>query len=64
GEVPAAFVVRRDGRPVSERELRAFCRGVLPAHCVPRSVFFLPALPRSGAGKVLKQELLRTAGLS
>jgi acyl-CoA synthetase (AMP-forming)/AMP-acid ligase II len=62
GEVPAAFVVRREGHPVSERDLRAFCRGALPAHCVPRTVFFLPALPRSGAGKVLKQELLRAAG--
>ncbi len=62
GEVPAAFVVRREGHPVSERDLRAFCRDALPAHCVPRTVFFLPALPRSGAGKVLKQELLRAAG--
>lgn len=64
GEVPAAFIVRRDGQPVSERELRAFCRGALPAHSVPRTVFFLPALPRSGAGKVLKQELSRAAGQS
>jgi long-chain acyl-CoA synthetase len=62
GEVPAAFVVRRDGHAVSERELRAFCRGALPAHSVPRTVFFLQALPRSGAGKVLKQELMRAAG--
>jgi acyl-CoA synthetase (AMP-forming)/AMP-acid ligase II len=64
GEVPAAFIVRRDGQPVSERDLRAFCRGALPAHCVPRNVFFLPALPRSGAGKLLRQELFRAAGLS
>jgi long-chain acyl-CoA synthetase len=64
GEVAAAFIVRRDGHAVSERDLRAFCRRALPAHSVPRTVVFLPALPRSGAGKVLKQELLRAAGLS
>jgi len=62
GEVPAAFVVPRDGAAPGEGELRAFCRRALPAHCVPQAVFFLPALPRSVAGKVLKQELVRAAG--
>ncbi len=62
GEVPAAFVVRREGSPLSDGDLRAFCRRALPAHCVPQAVFFVPALPRSRAGKVLKHELLRAAG--
>ncbi len=59
GETAAAFVVRREGQAVTERELRAFCRLRLPAHCVPSAIRFVPALPRSGSGKVLKQSLMR-----
>jgi acyl-CoA synthetase (AMP-forming)/AMP-acid ligase II len=63
GETPVAFVVRRAGHAPSPSELRAFCRRALAPPCVPQAVFFVPALPRSGAGKVLKQELLRGCGL-
>jgi acyl-CoA synthetase (AMP-forming)/AMP-acid ligase II len=61
GETPAAFVVCREGQALTDRELRAFCRGHLPAHCVPSTVQFLAALPRSGSGKVLKQNLVHQA---
>ncbi|HZZ86669.1 MAG TPA: class I adenylate-forming enzyme family protein [Anaeromyxobacteraceae bacterium] len=61
GEVPAMFVVRRPDRSAGERELRAFCRQHLPAHCVPVAVRFLPSLPRSTSGKLLRQELARLA---
>jgi acyl-CoA synthetase (AMP-forming)/AMP-acid ligase II len=64
GELPAAFVVVREGQGVSEVALRAHCRRSLPPHCVPHSVVFVSSLPRSGAGKVLKQELLRRPGVA
>jgi acyl-CoA synthetase (AMP-forming)/AMP-acid ligase II len=55
GEEVAAFVVRK--ADVSEGELIAHCRASLAPYKIPKGIFFLDALPRSGMGKVLKAEL-------
>jgi acyl-CoA synthetase (AMP-forming)/AMP-acid ligase II len=57
GEVPAAFVVARQGRTPSEDELRRFCRERMPAYRVPVRFSFVPALPRNEAGKLLRAKL-------
>jgi acyl-CoA synthetase (AMP-forming)/AMP-acid ligase II len=57
GEEVAAFVVIR--APVTERELVEHCRTALAVYKVPRGVFTVDELPRSGVGKVLKAELVR-----
>lgn len=56
GEVGVAFVVR--GGDASEEELLEWCRGRLARFKVPKEVRFVEALPRSGMGKVLKDELV------
>jgi acyl-CoA synthetase (AMP-forming)/AMP-acid ligase II len=55
GEEVAAFVVCRT--TVSEHDLMAHCRASLAPYKVPKAVFFLDALPKSGMGKVLKPVL-------
>ena len=55
GEVGVAFVV--PAGEVSEQELVDFVRGRLARFKTPKSVRFLDVLPRSGLGKVLKDEL-------
>jgi acyl-CoA synthetase (AMP-forming)/AMP-acid ligase II len=57
GEVPVAFVVRREGSDVTAEDLIAHCRGELAKFKVPKAVMFLAALPRNPSGKVLKREL-------
>ncbi|HWC34533.1 MAG TPA: long-chain fatty acid--CoA ligase [Mycobacteriales bacterium] len=57
GEVPVAFVVRRDGATVTPAALVAHCRTELAKFKVPKDVTFLDALPRNPSGKVLKREL-------
>lgn len=57
GEVPVAFVVRRDGADVTSEELVETCRGQLAKFKVPKEVIFIEALPRNPSGKVLKREL-------
>ena len=57
GEVPVAFVVRRDGAPVDADELLGLCREQLAKFKVPKDVIFIDALPRNPSGKVLKREL-------
>lgn len=53
GEAPVAFVVTVDPRDRDVRVL-AHCRRRLPAFKVPTLVIYLPDLPHSGSGKVLK----------
>jgi acyl-CoA synthetase (AMP-forming)/AMP-acid ligase II len=57
GEVPVAFVVRREGAAVEAEELLALCRGQLAKFKVPKDLRFIEALPRNPSGKVLKREL-------
>jgi O-succinylbenzoic acid--CoA ligase len=56
GSRPAAWLVVA-GRPPAPEALRAFCRERLAAYKVPVRFAFVPALPRSAAGKLLRREL-------
>ncbi|MFG2088902.1 MULTISPECIES: class I adenylate-forming enzyme family protein [unclassified Spirillospora] len=57
GELVAAYVVALPGASVDADALEEHCRERLSGPKVPRSVEFLPALPRNAAGKILKREL-------
>ncbi|MBL0921885.1 MAG: AMP-binding protein [Phycisphaerales bacterium] len=56
-EIPVAFVELREGMTATEAELRAFCRGKIAPYKTPSEVRIVPALPRSGTGKVLRRAL-------
>jgi acyl-CoA synthetase (AMP-forming)/AMP-acid ligase II len=63
GEEVAAFVVCRAA--VTEHELIGHCRASLAPYKIPKGIFFLDELPKSGLGKVLKPTLVeRLRGLS
>ena len=60
GQVPAAFVVLRPGFEASEAlavELRHHVRVRLAAHEVPRLVRFVPDLPQTATGKIMRRAL-------
>ncbi|HEU4391061.1 MAG TPA: fatty acid--CoA ligase [Blastocatellia bacterium] len=57
GEVPKALVVVKPGQELSEAELCDYCRTKLPGFKVPKSIDFMPSLPKGGTGKILKKEL-------
>ncbi|MFH2038965.1 MAG: long-chain fatty acid--CoA ligase [Chloroflexota bacterium] len=57
GEIGKACVVLKAGKTASEDELLDFMAGKLAKFKVPKSVSFLPELPISAAGKILKREL-------
>ncbi|HEV8390203.1 MAG TPA: AMP-binding protein [Dongiaceae bacterium] len=58
GEVPVAFVARRD-ESLSEDELRRRCREQLAGFKQPKEIHFIPfeAFPRSASGKIQRHEL-------
>ncbi|MFD2420148.1 long-chain-fatty-acid--CoA ligase [Amycolatopsis pigmentata] len=57
GERVHAVVVLADGATVDADTLREHCARSIARYKAPRSVEFTAALPMSGAGKILKQEL-------
>jgi fatty-acyl-CoA synthase len=60
GEVPVAFVARRD-ESLATADLFARCRAALAGYKQPKDIVFiaLEAFPRSASGKVVRQELER-----
>lgn len=57
GEVGVAFVVPREGAPVSAARILSFLETNLARYKHPRAVYFLDVLPRTAYGKVIKPEL-------
>jgi fatty-acyl-CoA synthase len=57
GEVPHAYVVVRRDASVGEQELIDWVRGRLARFKAPKRIDFLPKLPKSGTGKILKTAL-------
>ncbi len=57
GEAVKAVVELNAGQLVSAEELVALCKEKLGSVKAPKSVDFVPALPRSTVGKVLKKDL-------
>ena len=57
GEVPKAFVVLKPGEEATEPELLELCRAHMAHYKAPRTVEFVPSLPKNATGKTLKREL-------
>jgi long-chain acyl-CoA synthetase len=61
GEQPLAFVAGHEGVQLEEKGLLEFLRARLADYKLPRTVVFMPALPHSSTGKILKTELRKMA---
>jgi len=57
GETPKALIVLRPNQSPTEEELLAFCREHLAHFKCPRSIEFIPELPRTATGKLQKFKL-------
>jgi long-chain acyl-CoA synthetase len=57
GEVAKAYVVLKVGAAGDVESMLAYCREHLAAYKVPRAVQFVPDLPKTSTGKILRREL-------
>ncbi|MER3429960.1 MAG: hypothetical protein C4324_02755 [Blastocatellia bacterium] len=57
GEEVAAFVVLREPDSVAESELIEYCRAHVADYKCPKTVRFVPDIPKGPTGKLLKREL-------
>ena len=62
GEAVTAAVVLKEAGAVGAQELIYHCADRLTYFKVPRQVFILAELPRSGSGKILKRALRQELG--
>jgi long-chain acyl-CoA synthetase len=60
GEKVLAFVSLKPGATASERDIIEFCRERIAVFKSPRSVEFLPSLPKTASGKILRRALRKT----
>ncbi len=57
GEVTCAWIVPRSATPPDLDRIVEFCRPHLATYKLPRRLVVLPALPRTGTGKVVRRDL-------
>ena len=58
GEKPIVWIVVKEQAIIDEERVRAFCRQNLASYKVPAEVIFVPNLPRTTVGKLLRRELI------
>ena len=57
GEIAKAYIVLRAGMTATAEGIIEHCRKHLAAYKVPREVMFVPALPTTSSGKIMRREL-------
>lgn len=57
GEVPIAFVAKRENSSLREDEIIQYCKQYLGKYKVPKEVHFLDELPKNSTGKIAKNQL-------
>ena len=57
GQVPALFVAFHDGESMTADEILSFMTSSLAKYKIPKYIRILPALPRNGTGKIVRNEL-------
>ncbi|MCP3025496.1 AMP-binding protein [Halobacillus sp. A5] len=58
GETVKAFIVKKQGKNVTEEELEDFCRNNMAAYKIPRVYEFRNELPKTAVGKILRRTLV------
>ncbi|MCH7322309.1 long-chain-fatty-acid--CoA ligase [Solibacillus sp. MA9] len=58
GETVKAYIVLKEGKKVTDKELNEFCRSNLAAYKVPRYYEFRTELPKTAVGKILRRKLV------
>ncbi|UCB49464.1 MAG: AMP-binding protein, partial [Deltaproteobacteria bacterium] len=57
GESVTALIVLNEGQSSNQDEIIHYCRERLAGYKIPRSVSFVPSLPKSTSGKILKRAI-------
>ena len=59
GEIPAAFVILKEGEIFNENEIKNFCTNELSKYKIPDIVKKIDFIPRTGSGKTMRYKLIQ-----
>jgi long-chain acyl-CoA synthetase len=62
GEIAKAYVVLKPGAMADAASILDLCRRELAAYKVPRAIQFVPDLPKTSTGKIMRRELRNLDG--
>ncbi|MDX1805740.1 MAG: AMP-binding protein, partial [Paenisporosarcina sp.] len=54
GEELMAWIIAKDGVTISAEEIRAYCKGKISHHKIPRYIEFTESYPMTASGKIQK----------
>lgn len=54
-----AWLVLQQSVKLTSEEIRNYCRQYLAAYKIPKEIYFIDEIPRTGVGKILRRELVR-----
>lgn len=57
GEELMAWIIPRDGLTITAEEIRAYCKGKISHHKIPRYFEFTDSYPMTASGKIQKYVL-------
>lgn len=57
GEVPVAFIVKREGHDVSKSDIIDYAKNNFAAYKIPEDIHFVSELPRNASNKLVRQKL-------
>jgi long-chain acyl-CoA synthetase len=57
GEIAKAYIVLKPGTSADVEDIVEYCRKHMAAYKVPREVQFVPTLPTTSSGKIMRREL-------
>jgi fatty-acyl-CoA synthase len=57
GEEVGAFIIRQENTPLTEEDVKEYCRGQIARHKIPKYIFFVDDFPLTGSGKIQKFRL-------
>lgn len=57
GEEVGAFIILQEGAHLLPEDVKAFCRGRIARHKIPKYIFFVNSFPLTGSGKIQKFKL-------
>jgi long-chain acyl-CoA synthetase len=57
GEIAKAYIVLKSGASADSNSIIEYCRQHLAAYKMPREVQFVPALPTTSSGKIMRRQL-------
>ena len=58
GEVPAAFIILKEGEDFNEEEIKKFCENELSNYKIPDIIQKTNLIPRTGSGKTMRFKLI------